>query len=277
MNIKSGYSNNIFLKFIAILLVLALFIGTIPVLGVDDVASVSEDISPSSVGITPFNTFPMRGWVWVTRGDFDPLYTNLIINPTPFVVPSPGNAGFPTIPPNTTFWIYGLEYTPTGSPMYRVNWNGNIGYVWSADVVLSPPIPIQSVSIGDLPPNNRLNVGSQRGLTAIFNPTNASWRDVTWTSSNSSIISVNQNGIIVAHGRGTATITLRSECGNRSTSVVIEGFVPVSGVSIGNRPAGDTLNVGQTHTLTRTIAPNNATNTNVTWTSLSPSVATINQ
>ncbi len=52
-----------------------------------------------------------------------------------------------------------------------------------------------------------------------------------------------------------------------------ENIVNVSGVTLNK--ASVTLNVGETETLTATVAPSNATNKTVTWTSSNPSVATV--
>ena len=123
-----------------------------------------------------------------------------------------------------------------------------------------------------------MNTGDRRRLTPnlITNSGPASWRDVTWHSSNTNVISINNQGDIAAQNTGTATITLRSACGNRTATQTIRVVRPATGVDITDRPGSNTMNVGRTHTVRANVSPGNATNRNVTWTSSNTAVATIN-
>lgn len=56
-----------------------------------------------------------------------------------------------------------------------------------------------------------LTVGGNESLTLKYNPTNASVKDVTWSSSNTSIVTVDSNGNVTAVGKGTATIKVISK------------------------------------------------------------------
>ncbi|MBR3476170.1 MAG: Ig domain-containing protein, partial [Candidatus Methanomethylophilaceae archaeon] len=55
--------------------------------------------------------------------------------------------------------------------------------------------------------------------------------------------------------------------------VIGEGSIPVTGVTLDKREA--TLDIGESITLTPVVAPSNATNKNVTWSSTDSSVATV--
>lgn len=57
-------------------------------------------------------------------------------------------------------------------------------------------------------------------LTATISPSNASNKEVIWTSSNSSIASVD-NGIVTAKSPGVATITAKTKDGNKTASMTI--------------------------------------------------------
>jgi len=267
-------------KFICLFVVLTLVVTMLPGIplfasdveceyDVCDVGYVDSAESVQQVGIVPLMSFPNRyAWVWPHDGTH-----SLIINPTPFVVPMPND--LPYIPPNTHITLYGLAFTPANSPMYRVHWNGHVGYVWAPHVVLSPPIPVQSVNITNAQSNDTIVVGNTRQLGVTFNPSQASWRDVTWSSSNQGVISVSPTGFIVAHSAGEAVISVRSACGNRLASVTFRAVVPVSNVSIGGRPTNDIMDVGDSVTLRANVVPGNATNTTVSWSSDDTSVATI--
>ena len=116
-------------------------------------------------------------------------------------------------------------------------------------------------------------------LTATIAPTNATNKNVTWTSSKSTVATVDANGKVTAKSIGIADITVTTEDG---------GYTATCRVGVVRRPAGDvsvtgvTLNKttlklgkGTSETLTATIAPTNATNKKVTWTSSNAAVATV--
>ncbi len=52
---------------------------------------------------------------------------------------------------------------------------------------------------------------TDKTLSVTFNPTDASFRDLTWKSSNTKVVMVDANGVLTAKGRGTATITVTSK------------------------------------------------------------------
>lgn len=58
-----------------------------------------------------------------------------------------------------------------------------------------------------------LSVGDSRGLMVYFLPVNSRQEAVTWTSSDESIATVDERGIVVAVAPGTATVTGTSESG----------------------------------------------------------------
>lgn len=55
-----------------------------------------------------------------------------------------------------------------------------------------------------------INVGAKFTLSYSFSPLNTNCRDVTFSSSKSSVVSVNKKGQIEAHKQGRATITIKS-------------------------------------------------------------------
>ena len=79
--------------------------------------------------------------------------------------------------------------------------------------------PVTGVSIAG--GNFNLTVGNTRTLTATVAPANATNRNVTWTSSNTSVATVTANGLVRAIAPGTATITARTAEGNFTNSVTV--------------------------------------------------------
>lgn len=58
-------------------------------------------------------------------------------------------------------------------------------------------------------------------LTVTFNPTDATNKNVTWTSSNEKVAIVDANGNVTATGRGTATITATAEDGGKTATCTV--------------------------------------------------------
>lgn len=64
------------------------------------------------------------------------------------------------------------------------------------------------------------NVGATKQITATIEPANADDKTVTWTSSNDSVATVDENGLITFVAEGTATITATTSNGLTATVTV---------------------------------------------------------
>lgn len=69
-------------------------------------------------------------------------------------------------------------------------------------------VPVTGVSVA--PASVTLNAGTTTQLTATVSPANATNKDVTWSSSNNAVATVNATGLVTAVAAGTATITVRT-------------------------------------------------------------------
>ena len=98
---------------------------------------------------------------------------------------------------------------------------------------------------------------------------------VQWSSSSPAIASVDQNGKVTGLDNGTTIITVASADGTKTARCEVTVIVPVTGVNL-DRTSAEIIK-GESMTLTATVAPSNATNKNVIWTSSDPSVATVSQ
>lgn len=116
--------------------------------------------------------------------------------------------------------------------------------------------------------------GSSETLVATITPGDATDTSVTWSSSNSSIATVDGNGTVTAVKAGSATITVSTNDGGYTATCNVTVGVPVTGVTLNKSTLN--LDISQTETLVATVLPNNATNKNVTWSSSNTSVATVN-
>jgi len=149
------------------------------------------------------------------------------------------------------------------------------GKTASCAVTVSP----ESVAVSGVTLNKQaasLIVGGTETLSAIIAPVNATNQTVTWSSSNPSVATVSAGGAVTAAAAGTSTITVTTADGGKTASCAVTvspGNVAVSGVTLDKQTAS--ITIGGTETLSAIIAPVNATNQNVTWSSSNPSVAAV--
>lgn len=120
-----------------------------------------------------------------------------------------------------------------------------------------------------------LTEGDETTLTATVAPSYATNKNVVWSSNDESVATV-QEGRITAIKPGVAIITVTTEDGGMTAScsvTVKERVYPVTGVTLDKSSVE--LKKGETVTLTATVAPDNATNKNVVWSSSDSSIAKV--
>lgn len=121
--------------------------------------------------------------------------------------------------------------------------------------------------------------GSSQKLTATVLPSNATNKNVVWSSNNTSIVQVGQDGTVYAIAQGTASVRATASDGSgvyATCSVsVLDATVPVTGVTVS--PSSLSLAIGSTTTVAAVITPQNASNKAVTWRTTAPTIATIDQ
>ena len=80
-------------------------------------------------------------------------------------------------------------------------------------------VAVSSVSLS--PPTVNLTIGQSRQLTHAISPTNATNRNVTFTSSNTNIATVSNTGLVRAVANGNTTITIKTADGNKTDTSVV--------------------------------------------------------
>ncbi len=128
-----------------------------------------------------------------------------------------------------------------------------------------------SLNINEL----QLFSGQTHTLNITVLPTDADNRTVNWSSSNTSVATVDQNGLVTAKAPGTATITATTTDG---TNLSASCEVTVTGITkITLNKSDASIYVGATETLSATITPSDVINKALTWKSSNTSVATVDQ
>ncbi|MDD2376114.1 MAG: Ig-like domain-containing protein [Clostridia bacterium] len=143
-------------------------------------------------------------------------------------------------------------------------------------VVTVTPNVIAVTGITVTPETMNLNVGETSSASATVYPSNASNKNVNWSSNSSSIATVSSNGTITGVSQGTAIITVESASGEYTDTCVVTvtpNFIAVTGITV--TPETMNLNVGETSSASATVSPSNANNVLVNWSSNSSSIATV--
>ena len=122
-----------------------------------------------------------------------------------------------------------------------------------------------------------LTEGDKTTLTATVLPENTTdSKNVSWSSSNSEVATVDANGTVTAKRAGTAIITATSENGKTAscTVTVSRKEIPITEISLDKSSA--TLTEGETTTIVATVLPENTTDSkSVSWSSSNSEVATV--
>ena len=132
-------------------------------------------------------------------------------------------------------------------------------------------IPVSSIDLNKT--TITLVVGETEQLTATVTPTNATNKNVAWSSSNTSVTTVDATGLVTAVSAGTAIITVTTQDGNYTATCEVMVTQPVTGISLSKSAV--TLTVESTEQLIATIEPSNATNKTVTWSSNNTTIALV--
>ncbi|MFC2348995.1 MAG: BspA family leucine-rich repeat surface protein [Bacteroides sp.] len=140
----------------------------------------------------------------------------------------------------------------------------------------SDPVAVTGVKLAynDL----TLKIGTSLKLVARIEPTNATNKAVTWSSSNNTVASVTNMGVVQAKAAGTADITVTTADGGHiatcSFTVTAEDVV-LTDLKVS--PAETHIKVGQAGTLNVKYEPVTATHKEVTWETSDAAIVTVDQ
>ena len=210
-----------------------------------------------------------------------------------------------TITPSNTLDSKVLAWTSSNTKVATVDANGNVkaidagtanitvktsnGLTAVAKVVVSNPtttttkpsttkkvVAITSVKINQ--GNISLGVNKTSKLTATINPSNTTQsKNLTWTSSNSKIATVDKNGNVKGIKAGTANITVKTSNGKTATiKVTVKKPTPIKSVKLNKKTLK--LELGKSATVKATINPSSTTDSKVlSWSTSNKKVAIVDK
>lgn len=126
------------------------------------------------------------------------------------------------------------------------------------------PTPVASITLSHT--SVSLKATETVSLTATVAPETATVKDVTWTSDNPKVATVDENGVITAVTAGEAVITVTATDGSGVFNTVKVQVEPIYAESITIVAEGSTtLRDGETVQLRAVFVPENTTDKRVTW------------
>lgn len=133
--------------------------------------------------------------------------------------------------------------------------------------------PVTSISIDFT--DVTLKIGETFRLTAEVLPLNATDKSVTWISSNTSVVTVDENGMLTAVGSGSAAVLVQSNDSGVTAMCNVSVYQPVETVTISKTEM--TVRKGTVFWLYAEAGPENAVNKTIIWTTNDPTVATVDE
>lgn len=263
----------------------------------DSVATVSNGVITAVGG----GTAVITGSLGDTLKHFDPITINVTVNvPLDSVSVSPTSVNL--FPEQTQEFEATLDpkdatnktvtWSSSNPDVATVDQNGRVTAVAAGDATITARVEAENkeatasvhvykrvTGIVMNEPNVTLNKNDTRTLEVLLTPEGADEEvTVSWTSSDSDSVLVDQNGKITAR-KGTQnpvtiTATLSNGAGSATASVTVK--VPLTGIALNK--SSMTLNKKESETLEVTYTPEDTSDSKeVTWTSGNTKIATVDE
>ena len=132
-------------------------------------------------------------------------------------------------------------------------------------------VPVLGVALDKTSMN--LTAGSTGTLTATINPSDAANKSLTWTSDNTAVATVNENGKVTAVAEGTAKITVKTVDGEKTAVCTVTVTAKTSGGSSSGGSSTPTYPVtkpGKTENGSVTVSPTSAKRGSVVTITVTP-------
>ena len=171
---------------------------------------------------------------------------------------------------NSTSWsIVGIK---SGKTTMIFGWrNSETNSFIPRTTVIVTVLEVKQIS---MPSSILLNYGDNYVFSPIITD-NGATTTLSWQSSNTSVATVDSNGNLTTSGLGTTIITCTAHNGVSAQCVVTVNPVLVSGITLNESEAE--MTVGENLQLSATVAPDNATDKSVIWSSTNEAVALVSE
>ena len=151
--------------------------------------------------------------------------------------------------------------------------NGIIGYIFQQYVTELPDVEIESIDVSI--DNTTIQKGEKAQLKVTILPEEANTHKVIYSSSNSNVATVDDNGIIHAISSGTTTITVKAEENSVKDEIEINVYSPVTDISIDQKEIS--MQKDDTFKINAYIEPEDANNKNIVYKSENGDIASIDE
>ncbi len=115
--------------------------------------------------------------------------------------------------------------------------------------------------------------GENRRLSYMISPSNATNKNVTWTSFNTSVVTVDNTGMLVAKGAGMTQVMVMTDEGAYYDICTVTVKQQATGVKMSYTEIS--LNVGEFFDMEVTVSPADSTEASLLWESLHTNIATV--
>lgn len=130
----------------------------------------------------------------------------------------------------------------------------------------------QTVAIN--PTSKTLVLNDTYQLEAITTPAEVTYPEVTWSSSNSSVASVDENGLVTAKGLGSATISAKVDGVVGTSTITVSEFPPITGFDLS--ASATQVEITKSITLSiKNLEPSGASYGDIKWSIDNTSLASI--
>ena len=137
----------------------------------------------------------------------------------------------------------------------------------------STPKTVYATSINAKNVPSKIDAGETATLEASVYPSNAEDKNITWESSDTSILVVSSTGSLTAVGVGTATITAKTSRGTSKKFTITVNEVMAESISLSNNDTEILLE--DTKTLKCEFTPENTTDKAVEWSSSDETIVSV--
>ena len=179
----------------------------------------------------------------------------------------------PTVASISDGTVTGLTAGNTNIVATITNTDGSIVTATAPLTVVATNTPVSSISAEDV----TVDIGSTAQIDVTVLPDNATDTSVSYASSDPSVATVDENGVVTGVSEGTATITITANDGSGAsttiTVTVTDPFVPVSGLEFDAESM--VLPVNTIDQLDVTVTPDDASDPQLTFESSNTDVLTV--